>query len=33
MGADPEIDSTRDAAKYQQIAEYLLECGAVLLEG
>jgi hypothetical protein len=33
IGADPEIDSTRDGAKYQQIAEYLLECGAVLLEG
>ncbi len=31
MGADPEIDSTRDSAKYQLIADYLTECGAMPL--
>jgi hypothetical protein len=30
-GADPELDSTRDRAKYQEIAEYLQSCGAVPL--
>lgn len=33
MGADPEVDPTRDAAKYQQIADYILECGAMPLGG
>ena len=33
MGADPESDATRDAAKYQQIADYILECGAIPLGG
>jgi hypothetical protein len=33
MGAEQEVDATRDAAKYQQIADYILECGAIPLEG
>ena len=33
MGADPEVDATRDAAKYQQVADYLLSCGATALNG
>jgi len=33
MGTDQEVDATRDAAKYQQIADYILECGAIPLEG
>jgi hypothetical protein len=32
LGVDPEVDQTRDAAKYQQIADYLISCGAVLLD-
>jgi len=32
LGADPEVDPTRDAAKYQQIADYLTSCGAVHLD-
>jgi hypothetical protein len=33
MGADSVVDSTRDSAKYQHIADYLLECGATSLDG
>jgi hypothetical protein len=32
LGADPEVDQTRDSAKYQQIADYLISCGAVVLD-
>lgn len=32
IGADPEVDPTRDKAKYQQIADYLISCGAVVLD-
>lgn len=32
MGADPDVDATRDGAKYQQTADYLVSCGAVIMD-
>ena len=31
LGADPAVDPTRDSSMYQEIADYLQKCGAILI--